>query len=904
MSGKKRRINPYKAWLGIPTEDQPPNYYRLLGLELFEADPEVIREMAGARRELVQVFGKLDDPELAEDLLREISAAESTLCCAETKAAYDQALRAAGVGSGGAASSRAAAYLKEWQSELSKEARWTKGFRSVARRKLTPGLSLPEAAFAGEFHGTADHAFAFDISQPEASEAGIFGRALASSALWRIAVVFVSVAMMLLVLFALASFRQRGKTGGDSVETSAGTLVAHQEATTTGIPPDAGAPASTALETRHAIPADSSQGSPSSSASEEIGRKVPGTRTDGSEGDSDPSRARGENQTLHASVSSVPGAESTLAPETSDPSAGPGILGQMPPSGSATAPEGAPSGVPADSSPNVPPGGAIVSSPANRAAIEVGQSVPAAVETKSPIPSAQELREAEELIRSVLSEEIVQAKTPAQKLALADRLVQLALETDDDPRVRYALCIMARNLAVENGDLSRAWSAVQLLAGRFAIEGATLKADLLDQAMRESRSVDGPAEFNLQLIELSLLAAREAAIAGQSEATNRLLSLANTVARRTNRPIIRQETSIYARAVENLLKERNSVAEAQKTLELDPTNGAAHYSVGCWLSFIEGDWPRGLNHLTKCHQPLLAAVAAEDLRGPTEPTAQLALADRWYQEAEKLEAPYCHRAFLRARSWFEVAQSADSETQKLWTPRLEKAFLAELYLDSLRFGVSTSGNVAHMRNGGRVMSESGGDTGLIDGVIPPIVGGAGMVAARWPCQWTVVLPQIYRLREIRVKLPDPGKSVQFFVLATSPDGKSFSVLADHSKVPSAGMQQFVFLSRPVKAIQLRGISHTGDAQFYASELEAYCAPALGPVGEAGRSEVPISSSHPLAQRRVRPSRLLNPPGSMAPPQVQPAAPASPSSSPARPPATPRSRGQNRPAPPASATPKP
>ena len=39
-------FDPYRKWLGIPVQDQPPNHYRLLGIELFEADPDVISNAA------------------------------------------------------------------------------------------------------------------------------------------------------------------------------------------------------------------------------------------------------------------------------------------------------------------------------------------------------------------------------------------------------------------------------------------------------------------------------------------------------------------------------------------------------------------------------------------------------------------------------------------------------------------------------------------------------------------------------------------------------------------------------------------------------------------------------------------------------------------------------------------
>ena len=40
-------FDPYYRWLGIPPKDQPANHYRLLGIDLFESNPEVIRDGAG-----------------------------------------------------------------------------------------------------------------------------------------------------------------------------------------------------------------------------------------------------------------------------------------------------------------------------------------------------------------------------------------------------------------------------------------------------------------------------------------------------------------------------------------------------------------------------------------------------------------------------------------------------------------------------------------------------------------------------------------------------------------------------------------------------------------------------------------------------------------------------------------
>lgn len=435
------------------------------------------------------------------------------------------------------------------------------------------------------------------------------------------------------------------------------------------------------------------------------------------------------------------------------------------------------------------------------------------------VPSPGELRAAENLVREVLATEFSAAKAPQQKSALAGRLLALALETEDDPVARFALCTLARDLALEGFDLARAWEAVQLLGRHYAMDENKLKAEVFERLVKESRG-SVSAESNFMLIEGALVAAREAALAGKGEAVSRLLAVAHTVARRLDNAVIRQEVVQQAKGVESLLARWNAYAQALKTLELHPSEPAASTVVGLWKCMIEGNWEGGLPYLVGGDQPTLAAVAALDLKARQSQTDPLTLAERWFEVAEKLELPYRHRAILRATEWFEAVQGNDPEVQKRWQSRLELAFLAELALYPLQYGAVAEGNVAAARAGAQVVGPGAG-TGLIDGVIPPVVGPQGMAMAPYPCEWTVVLNDVYRLREIRVKLPDPGKSVQFFMLSISPDGKNFHVIADHSKVPSAGWQRFIFLARSVKAIRLQGLSHTGDKNFYVSELEAY-----------------------------------------------------------------------------------
>ena len=86
-------FDPYHKWLGIATKDQPPNHYRLLAIDLFESDPEVID--AGANRQMAYLQQRAtgEHAGLSQKLLNEIAVARLCLLNPKQKAEYDAGLR-------------------------------------------------------------------------------------------------------------------------------------------------------------------------------------------------------------------------------------------------------------------------------------------------------------------------------------------------------------------------------------------------------------------------------------------------------------------------------------------------------------------------------------------------------------------------------------------------------------------------------------------------------------------------------------------------------------------------------------------------------------------------------------------------------------------------------------------
>ena len=86
-------FDPYYKWLGIPPKDQPPNHYRLLGLELFESDQDVIESAAVKQISYVRSFAIGPQSEHSQLILNELSVARVTLLNVKSKQVYDLKLR-------------------------------------------------------------------------------------------------------------------------------------------------------------------------------------------------------------------------------------------------------------------------------------------------------------------------------------------------------------------------------------------------------------------------------------------------------------------------------------------------------------------------------------------------------------------------------------------------------------------------------------------------------------------------------------------------------------------------------------------------------------------------------------------------------------------------------------------
>jgi hypothetical protein len=91
-----QEFDPYLQWLGISKkEPRPINFYRLLGVDKFETNADVIAMNGDKQIEHLRKFSSGPQGELAEKMINDLIKAKLTLLKADRKAAYDQHLRVA-----------------------------------------------------------------------------------------------------------------------------------------------------------------------------------------------------------------------------------------------------------------------------------------------------------------------------------------------------------------------------------------------------------------------------------------------------------------------------------------------------------------------------------------------------------------------------------------------------------------------------------------------------------------------------------------------------------------------------------------------------------------------------------------------------------------------------------------
>jgi hypothetical protein len=275
---------------------------------------------------------------------------------------------------------------------------------------------------------------------------------------------------------------------------------------------------------------------------------------------------------------------------------------------------------------------------------------PPAPVKKPPVPEAAKQAAAEKLIHDLFRKDFLAAKRPADKLALAAKLMQQAEETKDDPAARFVLLQEARTLAAQAGDVTVALTAAEETLRSYDVEPLPLKLATLTAVSKMTTT----ALAHKELAEAALRVVDEAEAEDQFDTAAKLLALAEPAARSAMSAALVSKVQTRTKDLADLKQEAEAMQGAAETLRQKPDDPLANLVTGKYLCFRKGKWEQGLPRLARGGDAL-ADLAKKDLAGPTEAAAQAALGDRWWSLAEALHGSAEITVKGRANFWYEKA---------------------------------------------------------------------------------------------------------------------------------------------------------------------------------------------------------------------------------------------------------
>ena len=613
-TGPNPAFDPYHHWLGIPAREQPANHYRLLGLSMYEENPEVIAFAAERQMTHVRIFQAGPHSAASQKLLNELAAAELCLTTPSRKKAYDEELWTSlklpsppVLTQATTAAPAAEPATPAVPPRRSPPPFPVNGKSSSAMPELTTGIWHPESVSPVTKNSIEANPTPADILSKRI-KIGLIAACVTASVV-------------------LAGLTVHWLTRGSQSAKRSSEPVAHD--TTHDSTSDKQRSAAAKVQ-----PPKSDIGSDT-----KVVNPVPVTTNKGPD----------KTPTAPAVEPEKKGTDSKTNP---NPNPQPGSIGGSP---DESTPPAVPTVPPSDMKPVRDPK---LDTPKPNVATSKPEE-PAGPQRPSP-PTSLDQRRARDLLEQVWAGQIQAAATSSAKTALAEQFLKKMDELNATPAERFVMLDQAQELAVAAGNLRIALSVVNQQAREFNIDALTARADALQAIQGKLLLSETGREFVAAALDLT-----DDAFDGRKFAlADKMADAGLATARKINNAELIKTLMSRKDVIQESLQKAQRVAEARQTLAARPEDAAAHLLLGDYLCLEENDWEQGLPHLTQGGDTELAEVARADLSKPAVVDDQFELAERWWScrfgAAADAPSPYRSRALV----WYRVALPSLSGLKK------------------------------------------------------------------------------------------------------------------------------------------------------------------------------------------------------------------------------------------------
>ena len=271
---------------------------------------------------------------------------------------------------------------------------------------------------------------------------------------------------------------------------------------------------------------------------------------------------------------------------------------------------------------------------------------------KAAVPDEQAQQASQKAAGELYGGRFRQAKTTAEKTALATEILDAALKFKDGSADQYVLLKIARDMAAGAGDAVTALRTVEKTVDRFDVPGAKLTAGTLQEAARKART----SSQQKAVAEAVVSVVDSVADEGEYDLALSLCESARVPAQKSTQYSLAKELTTKIEDLKKRQRTSQEYRDAWAVLEENPTDPAANWAAGRHLCFVKGDWDRGVPMLALGSDAELKAAATKDLSGANSAEEQAALGDAWWTLAEGKTGLERDALRLRAGFWYRQAE--------------------------------------------------------------------------------------------------------------------------------------------------------------------------------------------------------------------------------------------------------
>lgn len=271
---------------------------------------------------------------------------------------------------------------------------------------------------------------------------------------------------------------------------------------------------------------------------------------------------------------------------------------------------------------------------------------------RASVPDGPAQEAARTAAAEIYSGKLQQAKTIADKTALAVGMIDASSKFQDGSADQYVLLTIARDVAAGAGDLPTAIKATSELAKRFDVSAAKLKAESLLSAASRATA----AQYK-DVAELALTIAAELAGCGEYGPAIDACEAGRQSALRARQTNLAKDLTKKVDELRDQQKAAEAYQRTQDVLKDSPVEPAANLAAGRHLCFVKGDWERGIPYLALGSDAKIKAAAVLDLRGATSAEDQVAIGDAWWDLAEAKQGRERDMLRVRAGYWYRQAEA-------------------------------------------------------------------------------------------------------------------------------------------------------------------------------------------------------------------------------------------------------